>query len=91
VTGKVVQVVSTKAGTTFTVEQPATVRGEEPKQTKVQLSEKTKIVFFGIGPGEAKVTEGMRAQVRLLDGSTDTAAEVVFSKADGRGPGGRER
>jgi hypothetical protein len=90
VRGRVVTVVSTKAGTTVTVEQPATVRGEEPKRIEVKMTAKTKAVFFGVGPDEAKIVEGMRAQARLLDGSTDTASEVMFTKAD-RTPGGRER
>jgi RNA polymerase sigma factor (sigma-70 family) len=91
VSGKVVSAVSTKAGTTVTVEQPATARGQEPKQTKVHLTEKTKIAFFGVGPDEAEITSGMILQARLLDGSADTAAEIVLSKPGGRGTNGRER
>jgi RNA polymerase sigma factor (sigma-70 family) len=82
-TGKVVAV--SKDGKSFTVEEPSKVRGEEPKRTEVKLTDKSKVAFFGVGPGEAKVTEGMVAQVRLLDGSSDTASQAMFYKPGERG------
>lgn len=86
VTGKVIAVA--KDGKSFSVEG-VTKRGEEPKRVEVKLTDKTQLSFFGVGPGEAKITEGMVAQVRLLDGSTDTAGQVIFSKAGERGDGRR--
>jgi RNA polymerase sigma factor (sigma-70 family) len=85
-TGKVVAV--GKDGSSFTLEQPATVRGEEPTRTEIKLSTKTRISYFGVGPDGAKVTEGLIAHVALLDGSKDTGAQVTFSKP-GEGRGGR--
>jgi|GEM_PF-6627971 len=85
VTGKVVAVA--KDGKSFSVEAVAK-RGEEPKRVEVKLTDKTQLAFFGVGPGEAKITEGMVAQARLLDGSTDTA-QVIFSKGGERGDGRR--
>jgi hypothetical protein len=88
VTGKVVAVA--KDSNSFTVEQPAKARGEEPKRTEITLTAKTKQVFFGVGPGGAKITEGMTAQARLLDGSPGTASLVVFGKSGERPRGGGE-
>ena len=83
VAGKVVTVA--KDGSSITVEQPSTVRGEEPKRTEIKLNAKTKVAYFGVGAGEAKPVEGLNASVRLLDGATDTAAQVTFGKAGERG------
>jgi hypothetical protein len=91
VSGKVVSVVHTKAGTSVTLEQPPTVRGEEPKRMTVHLPHKTKFAFFGVGPDEAKIVEGMMAQARLLEGSSDTASEITLIKPAPRGSDGRER
>ncbi len=83
VSGKVVAVA--KDGSSITVEQPATERGGEAKRTEIKLTAKTKVAYFGVGTGEAKPAEGLNAHARLLDGSTDTAAQVTFSKAGERG------
>jgi RNA polymerase sigma factor (sigma-70 family) len=80
VQGKVVSV--GKDGNSFTVETPAAnPRTDEPTRTEIKLTPKTQAVFYGVGAGEAKLAEGLFAQVRLLDGSKDTAAQVTFSKA----------
>ena len=72
-----------KDGTTITVEQPAAARGEDPKRLEIHLTTKTRVAYSGVGPDEAKPAEGMFAMVRLVDGSKDTAAHVVFSKGRG--------
>ncbi len=74
-----------KDGRTITLEQPGR-RGVDAPPLDVQLTEKTKVAYNGVGTGEAKLAEGLYAQVRLKDGSKDTAAAVVFVK-----PGSRER
>jgi RNA polymerase sigma factor (sigma-70 family) len=79
--GKVVAV--SKDGSSFTLEQPATVRGEEPTRIEIKLSPKARIAYVGVGPGEAKLTEGLLASVALLDGSKNTGAQVVFRKETG--------
>jgi RNA polymerase sigma factor (sigma-70 family) len=90
VSGKVADVLETDmAGMMIVIEQPLAARGEEPKRTKIKLTDKTRVVFFGVGPGEAKPAVGMDVVVRLLDGSTDTAAQATFGKAAERG--GRDR
>ena len=83
VSGKVVAVA--KDGSSITVEVPSTTRREEPKRTEIKLTAKTKLAFFGVGPGEAKLAEGQTAQVRLLDGSTDTAGQITIAKPGERG------
>ncbi len=70
-----------KDGSSVTIEQPATARGEEPTRTEIKLTKTTTIAYFGVGPDEAKLAEGLHASVRLLDGSKDTASQVIFSKA----------
>jgi hypothetical protein len=82
-TGKVVAVA--KDGSSFTVEQPPAVRGEGPTRTEIKLTPRTRIAFFGVGTGEAKPAEGLQAQVQLIDGSKETAAQVTFSKPGDRG------
>ncbi len=82
VTGKVVAV--GKDAKSVTLEQPPTVRGEDGKRVEVKLTEKTKFAFFGVGLGEAKIAEGMMGQLRLLDGSTDTASHATFGKHGAR-------
>jgi RNA polymerase sigma factor (sigma-70 family) len=83
ISGKVVAVA--KDGKSFTVEVPPSKRGEEAKRTEVKLTDKTKLAFNSVGPGEAKVTEGLMAHVRLLDGSNDTAGQALFYKPGERG------
>jgi RNA polymerase sigma factor (sigma-70 family) len=84
INGKVLAVA--KDGSSITVEgPPPMVRGEEPKRIEIKLTAKTKLAFFGVGPGEAKLAEGLMAQVRLLDGSADTASQVTFGKIGERG------
>jgi hypothetical protein len=61
------------------------MRGEEPKRIEVKLTAKSKLMFSGVGPGEAKVTEGLVANVRLVEGSSDTVSQVQFSKLGDRG------
>jgi hypothetical protein len=73
---------------TITIEQPPTMRGEEPKQTTVKISTETKVSYRNVGPNEAKPTTGYYVQARLLDGSKDTAAEATFTKP---GDGDRRR
>jgi RNA polymerase sigma factor (sigma-70 family) len=76
--GKVVAV--SKDGSSFTLEQPATVRGEEPTRTEIKLSPKAKVAYYGVRQGEAKLTEGLLADVALLDGSKNVGAQVAFRK-----------
>jgi RNA polymerase sigma factor (sigma-70 family) len=82
--GKVVGV--SKDGKTITLERRPQARGEEPGRLDVKLTDKTRIAYTNVGPGEAKPTEGYFAQVRLVEGSKDTAAGVLFGK-----PGGERR
>lgn len=69
-----------KDGSTITLEEPIRARGEEAKRTDIKINVNTRVRFHGVGTGEAKIAEGHAAQVRLLDGSNDTAAEIHFSK-----------
>jgi hypothetical protein len=70
-------------GATITVEQAAAVRGEEPKRVEIKLARQTRIAYAKIGPDGAKPTVGYAVQVRLLDGSKDTASHAGFTKGTG--------
>jgi hypothetical protein len=83
VAGRVVGV--SKDGKTITLEQPARARGEEPKKVEVKIGAKTRVVYYGVGPGGAKPSEGYGAQARVEEGTT---IEVRFIKP---GSGDRRR
>jgi hypothetical protein len=83
VAGKVVVV--SKDGKSITLQLPPPGRSEEVLLV-VKITDRTRIGYTGVGPGEAKPTEGYRAHVLLKEGTKDTAAGVMFGKAgrDGR-------
>jgi RNA polymerase sigma factor (sigma-70 family) len=80
--GKVVGVDKGDKG--INLELPPVERGGEGKQISIQITDKTQVLFNGVGPDGARLTEGYRAQVWLQEGSTTTAARVVLSAGDGR-------
>jgi hypothetical protein len=55
-------------------------RGE---QTTVNVSDRTQMLFFGVGDGEAKPAPGLMAMVWLDPGSRDQAARVRFMRREG--------
>ncbi len=77
--GKVASVA--KDGKSITLEARPEARGEEPKKIEIKLTDKTKVAYFGVGPDEAKLAEGLFAQVRVEDDAKDTAVQVQFNKA----------
>jgi RNA polymerase sigma factor (sigma-70 family) len=68
-------------GKGFTVELPPAERGAEGKRVEVKITDRTRVVYMGVGPDGARLTEGYAAQVWLEDGS---AATQVMLSADGR-------
>jgi RNA polymerase sigma factor (sigma-70 family) len=82
VTGKVVGV--SRDGKTITLEQPSRARGEEPKRIDVQLSARTRIAYFAVGPDGAKLTEGYEAQVQMDEGSKEAVQVLLGKPADRR-------
>src|SRR5262249_40805629 len=59
-------------------------RGAEPRKVDVKFTDKTNVIYHGVGPGGARPTEGYSAGVILEDGSPDTAAQVyLFGPAGG--------
>lgn len=83
VRGKVVSIAKEFKG--VTLEMPAKERGAEPPKMEIKISAETKLIFNGVGPGEARISDGHLAQVWLEDGSTDTAAVIVFGRQMERG------
>jgi hypothetical protein len=74
--GKVVAIA--KDGKGLTLELPPAERGAEATRLEIKLTDKTRALFHGIGPGGAMPAEGYTALVWLEKGSKDTAAQVVF-------------
>ncbi len=81
--GKVIGV--GKDGRSVTVELAPTrsrERGEEPKEptkTEIIISDRTRVSYYGVGPGEARPAEGLAVQVRL-DEAGKEAWDITFTK-----------
>jgi len=58
-------------------------RDARTEQTVVILTDKTKLLFFGVGEGQAQPIAGQMAMVWLEEGSKDQAARVRFMKREG--------
>jgi len=80
-TGKIVGV----NGNRLTLEVPSANRGEAPQKVDIKLTISTDIKFYGVGPNEAQLKEGLGAQVFLESDSQNTAAVIVIRKAGPRG------
>jgi RNA polymerase sigma factor (sigma-70 family) len=76
--GKIVGVAADGKG--FTLELPIHQRGEEAKRIEVKLTDKTQVVFVGVGPNGAKPTEGYEARIRLDSAAKDTAVQVQLGQ-----------
>jgi RNA polymerase sigma factor (sigma-70 family) len=74
-----------KDGKSLTLETPPQERGGAPMQTEVKLGPKCKVIFNEVGPEGALITEGYIAHATLAEGSTDTAAMIVFGPAPAEG------
>jgi RNA polymerase sigma factor (sigma-70 family) len=74
--GKVAAV--SKDGTSLTLQLPPRERGEQPVQQEIKLSDKTRTIYFDIGPGGNQPKEGYMARVWLAEGSKDTAGKIFF-------------
>jgi hypothetical protein len=61
-------------------DQPAAPR---PEPITVTLTDRTHLMFFGVGEGEAKPAPGLMAMVWLDEGSKDQAARVRFMRREG--------
>ena len=62
--------------------QPA-ARDAQGEQAVVLLSDKTKMLFFGVSDGRAHPEAGQMAMVWLEEGTKDQAARVRFMKREG--------
>jgi RNA polymerase sigma factor (sigma-70 family) len=75
--GKVVAIA--KDGQGLTLEAAgARGRGEPVKKVDIKFTDKTNLIYHGVGTGGAKLTEGYHAQVWLEEGSMDTAAQIYL-------------
>jgi hypothetical protein len=87
ITGKVTGV--GKDGKSFALEFQPRGRGEEVKELEVKIGVNTRISYTGVGPDEAKLTEGLMAQVRLEEGSMNNAIQIMFVKPGAERGGNR--
>jgi hypothetical protein len=71
-------------GKSITLQIPAAMSGK-PTAFTVQVTKKTSTVFFGVGPGEAKLTVGYVAEAFLVEDTKNTAARLRIIK-DQDGP-----
>ncbi len=68
-------------GQTFTLElPPPKKKGRGAQQLDVRISNATSLAFNGVGPGEARLSEGYRAHVLFREDDPDTAESVVLEK-----------
>jgi RNA polymerase sigma factor (sigma-70 family) len=81
--GKVIGIA--KDAKAITLEQAPKNREDAPGSVEVKLSPKTRLVFNGVGPEGATLSEGLGATVILEDGSKDTAAVIVLGPGAGGG------
>ena len=76
-------------GRTLTIVSPPARPGApdqppaRPEPATIVLNDHTVSLFFGVGEGEARPTQGMMAMVWLDPGSKDQAARVRFMKREG--------
>jgi RNA polymerase sigma factor (sigma-70 family) len=64
-------------------------RDEAPKKVEYKLSDKTNLIFYGVGPDGTRPAEGQIARVYLEDGAKDVAVQVEFISPGIVRPGGR--
>jgi len=76
-------------GTRFTVEVPPESKFGEPTKWEIQTTPKTWLVFSNVGAGSARLTKGYHVRGWLVEGSEDTADELILTgleTPDGRSP-----
>ena len=69
-------------GSRFTAESLPPGKGGEPTRQEVKITAKSSLVFFNVGPGGAKLTEGYHVRGWLAEGSEDTADELMVLRAE---------
>lgn len=71
-------------GKTVSVEVPGETKQDPPQRKEISIAN-AKVVFNGVGPGEAKPTEGYEARIWMEADAPGTASRVMFTK-QGTGP-----
>jgi RNA polymerase sigma factor (sigma-70 family) len=69
-------------GSRLTVESVSQGKGGESTRQEIKITAKTRLVFFNVGPGGAKLTEGYHVRGWLVEGSEDTAEELMLSRSE---------
>jgi RNA polymerase sigma factor (sigma-70 family) len=80
--GRVVAVASDGKSIMIEPPGPARTRGaeppEEPKKIQIAIAGNTQVIYSGVAPNGAKLTEGYLAQVWTVPGSTTEAAKLLL-------------
>jgi hypothetical protein len=71
---------------TITVALGGKVKGEDPKTATLKIDDGTRVLFTGVGPGEAKARKGYRVSAWLAEKSKDRYVRVLFSGPSAKGP-----
>jgi hypothetical protein len=67
-------------GSRFTVE--IATKGGEPIKREIKIAAQTRLVYFNVGPGGARLTSGYHVRGWLAEGSEDTADELMVSPSE---------
>lgn len=76
-----------KDGKSVTITVASKTKGEEPKQVALKLTDKSKLVFSGVGAGAAKIVLGQTATVWVDQAAIGTVAAAHFQAAPKVAPG----
>jgi len=68
---------------TITLDLPPQIKGDSPTSVEIKLTDKTKLVYFGVDGNGETPTVGYSILVWLVKDSKDTAAAVKLGRKDG--------
>jgi hypothetical protein len=68
---------------TITMDLPPQIKGDAPTSVEIKLTDKTKLVYFGVDGNGETPTVGYSILVWLAKDSKDTAAAVKLGRKDG--------
>jgi RNA polymerase sigma factor (sigma-70 family) len=71
---------------TITVALGGKVKGQDAKTVTVKIADTTKVLFSGVGPGEAKAHKGYQVSAWLAEKSKDSYARIDFTGPSAKGP-----
>lgn len=67
-------------GNRFTVAMASDAKGGESIRREIETTARTRLAYFNVGPEGARLTEGYHVRGWLMEGSDDTADELMVSR-----------